>query len=228
MAGGGPLIQGRRPVKIAVRCQGYEHVQRGECAHYAESTFQCDPSAAFSLCPLCIWTALLLQTPLSRFLFITLMHSLTGQIQTLSDSFTHTHTQMCSLQSVSCCPNTSTVGARSLLPIWPTGLRERHLISPLPPDRRGLIVFPVRVKNSESSSAAQEPRSGNFLIPLLPVLSSLCSLFLTHHAARGRLAPPNPDDTGPSADPAAAGPPARAYLTATSQITGNIFHTCWT
>lgn len=148
------------------------------------------------------WMGLLLQTPFSHFLFITLMHSLTGHIQTLSGSFTHTHTQICSLQSISCCPNTSTVGARSLLPIWPAGLRERHLISPLPPGWRGLIVFPVRVKNSEYSSAIQEPRSGNFLIPLLPVFSSprrLCflSLSLTHHAARCCLAPPNPDNIGP-------------------------------
>lgn len=136
-----------------------------------------------ALCPVCIWMGLLLPTPFSQLLLITLMHSLTAHIQTLSDSFTHTHTQICSLQSISCCPNASRVGARSLLPIWPTGLRERHLISPRPPDRRGLIVFPVRVKNGEYSSAIQEPRSGNFLIPLPPVLSSLrrlCFLSPSH------------------------------------------------
>lgn len=49
MAEGGPLIHGWQPVKIAVCCQGYEHVWRGKCAHYAESTFQYDLHAAFSL-----------------------------------------------------------------------------------------------------------------------------------------------------------------------------------
>lgn len=65
----------------------------------------------------------------------------------------------------------------------------RHLIPPVPKDRRGLVVFPVRVKNGEFCSATQEPRSGNFLIPLLP-LSYSPSCALKHHTARGRPTPP--------------------------------------
>lgn len=42
MAEGGPLIHGWQPVKIAVCCPGYEHVRRGNRAHYAEPTFRCD------------------------------------------------------------------------------------------------------------------------------------------------------------------------------------------
>lgn len=140
-------------------------------------------SAAF-----CIWMGLQLQTPFSHFLFITLMHSLTRHIQTLSDSFTHTHAQILSLQSISCCPNKSTVGARSLPPIWPAGLRETSN-PPFAQRPEGSIVFPVRVKNGEFCSATQEPRSGNFLIPLLPQSYSH-SCALKHHTARGRPTPP--------------------------------------
>ena len=45
-----------------------------------------------ALCPVYIWTKLLLQSPFNHFLFITVMHSHSKQIQTLTDSFTHTHT----------------------------------------------------------------------------------------------------------------------------------------
>lgn len=137
-----------------------------------------------ALCPVYIWTSLLLQTPFNHFLFITLMHSLTKHIQTRRDSFTHshTHTHILSLQSIPCCPNKSTVGARRLQPIWPTGLRESHLISSLPKDWRGCIAFSAKVRNGDSSSATQEPRSGNFFIPFLPLsFFSLISLFPPSH-----------------------------------------------
>lgn len=155
MAEGGPLIHGWQPVKIAVCCQGYERVQRGKLCGINLPVRSV--RRILALCPVCLWMGLPLQTPFSHFLFITLMHSLPGHIQTLSDSFTHTYTQISSLQSVSCCPNTSTVGARSLLPIWPTGLRERHLISPLPPDRRGLILFPG--PESKTANTPVQPKS---------------------------------------------------------------------
>lgn len=132
-----------------------------------------------ALCPVYIWTRHLLQTPFNHFLFITLMHSLTKHIWTLTDSFTHTHTHfpILSLQSIPCCPNKSRIGAKSFLPIWPTGLRESHLISSLPKDWRVWVVFPAKVQNSDYSSATQEPRSGKVFIPFLPPsLFSLMSL----------------------------------------------------
>lgn len=97
--------------------------------------FQCDLLLAFTVCPSSIWMGLSLQTPFNQFLFITLMHCLTKHINTLNYLYVHTYTHILSLQSTSCCPGKSTVGARSFLPIWPTGLRKRtrecHLISSL-------------------------------------------------------------------------------------------------
>lgn len=111
-------------------CQGYGHVQGGKCAHYASSVICCLHSLSVLL-P--FGRGCRSKTPFNQFLFITLMHSLTKHINTLNYLYVHTYTHILSLQSVSCCPGKSTVGARSVLPIWPTGLRKRtrecHLIS---------------------------------------------------------------------------------------------------